>query len=103
MEFGMGLKRVVTIRQAMQMVADRPEITTDDLISLPAHELVVRTLFEIANNANSTERGAASKANTARGMIFNRMVGRRRSGSHPATKKTLDIEFADLTGGEIGS
>lgn len=99
----MGMKRLVTIRQAMQMVADKPEITTDDLISLPAHELVVRTLFEIANNATSTERGAAARANAARGMIFNRLVGRRRPGSHPATKKKLDIEFQDLTGGEIGA
>ena len=99
----MGMKRIVTIRQAMQMVADKPEITTDDLISLPVHELVVRTLFEIANSATSTERGAAARANAARGMIFNRMVGRRRPGSHPATKKKLDIEFQDLTGGEIGA
>lgn len=99
----MGMKRIVTIRQAMQMVADKPEITTDDLISLPAHELVIRTLFEIANNANSSERGAAARANAARGMIFNRMVGRRRAGSHPATKQKVTLEFADLTGGEIGA
>lgn len=95
------MKKTVTIRQAMQMVADSPEIATDDLISLPAHELVIRTLFEIANNATSNERGAAARANAARGMIFNRLVGRRRAGSHPATKQRTNIEFKDLTGGSI--
>lgn len=93
----------VTIRQAMQHVADNPEMRTDDLISLPAHELVIRTLFEIANSAEVKKRGSLSKANTARTMIFNRMVGRRRAGSHPATHVKVELEFQDLTGGSIES
>ena len=98
----MGVK-IVTIRQAMQLVADNPVMKTDDMISLPAHELVVRTLFEIANSANSTDRSSMKAANTAREMIFNRMVGRRRTGSHPATHQEIKIEFRDLTGGAIES
>lgn len=92
--------KIVTIKQAMQNVADNPEMRTDDMISLPAHELVIRTLFEIANSP-SDKPGARTAANTARSMIFNRMVGRRKTGSHPATHKKVEIEFVDLTGGEI--
>lgn len=88
----------VTIRQALQHVADNPEITTDDLLSLPAHELVARTLFEIANTASNNTR-SQQRANAARNMIFNRLVGRRRTGSHPATQKELAVKLHDLTGG----
>lgn len=99
----MGLKRTVSIRQALQYVADHPDLDTDELISLPAHELVARTVFEIANTAHPGKRGSLAKANVARKMIFDRLVGRRRPGSHPATKKSTALRFADLTGGELGS
>ena len=94
--------KIVTIRQAMQYVADNAEMPSDDLISLPVHELVARTLFEIANSPSESP-GSKAAANAARGMIFNRMVGRRKPGSHPATHKELVIEFEDLTGGAIES
>lgn len=90
--------KIVTIRQAMQMVADNPEMRTDDMISLPAHELVVRTLFEIANSAQTRNRNSMAQANVARTLIFNRLVGRRKAGSHPATQTKVELEFADLTG-----
>jgi hypothetical protein len=94
----------VTIRQAMQQVVDNPEMRTDDMISLPVHELVVRTLFEIANNATSDKKRSMAEANVARNLIFNRLVGRRRAGSHPATReKKVAVEFTDLTGGAIES
>lgn len=96
----MGMRHV-TIRQAMQYVADNPEMRTDDLLGLPAHELVVRTLFEIANSAEVKKRGSLQRANTARAMILNRMVGRRRAGSHPATHVKVELEFHDLTGEAI--
>ncbi len=95
--------KIVTIRQAMQYVANNPEMRSDDLISLPVHELVVRTLFEIANSPQVSEKRSMAQANHARTMIFNRMVGRRRAGSHPATHQQVEIEFIDLTGGEIGA
>ena len=88
----------VTIKQALQHVADNPELATDDIISLRVHELVSRNLFDIANGSNMSERGSLSRANVARKMIFDRLVGKRKPGSHPATRKQRGIEFHDLTG-----
>ena len=93
----------VTIRQAMQYVADNPEAPSDNLISLPVHELVARTLFGIANSPTQQNKRSMKDANIARDIILKRLVGRRRPGSHPATKKETVIEFEDLTGGEIGA
>lgn len=95
--------KIVTIRQALQQVADNPVLKSDDLISLPVHELVARSLFEIANGAQISERGSLTRANVARNMIFNRLVGRRRAGSHPATQTKVELEFVNLTGEEIAS
>lgn len=90
--------RNTTIRQALQHVADNPEMTTDEMVVLPVHELVCRTLFDIANSPMSNQRGAQSKANVARQLIFNRLVGKRIAGSHPATRTQTRVVFADLTG-----
>lgn len=90
--------KIVTIKQALQQVADNPTIKTDMLIDLPAYELVARSLFEIANGVQISERGSLARANIARNMIFNRLVGRRRSGSHPATQVKVELEFVNLTG-----
>lgn len=90
--------RHTTIRQALQHVADNPVVTTDEIVALPVHELICRTLFEIANNPMTGKRGAQSRANAARSMIFNRMVGKRAAGSHPATRKETRITFVSLTG-----
>lgn len=92
----------VSIRDAMQYVADNPTIQTDELIQLPVHELVCRNLFEIANHPEATVRGSMARANRARKMILDRLVGRRRAGSHPATRTEVQLDFIDLTGGELG-
>lgn len=94
--------KIVTIRQALQHVADNPVLKTDMLLDVPAHELVSRSLFEIANGAQISERGSLARANVARNMIFNRLVGRRRAGSHPATQVKVELEFVNLTGEAIG-
>ena len=95
--------RHVSIKQAMQYVADHPEVEHDNLITLPVHELVVRTLFEIANSPTQVNSRAMSRANAARSIILKRLVGKRRAGSHPATHKKVDLKIMDLTGGEIES
>ena len=96
----MGM-RIVTVKQALQQVADNPQIETDDLLGMKVHELVARSLFEIANSANLQQRGSMARANFARQMILMRMVGRRRAGSHPATNTRVELKFVDLTGGAI--
>ena len=93
--------KIVTIKQSLQHVADNPVAKTDDLLSLPSYELVARTLFEIANGAKLAERNSLARANVARNMILTRLVGKRRPGSHPATESKVEVEFVDLTGGEI--
>lgn len=90
----------VTVRQALQNVADYPHLVDDELIQVPAHELICRALFEIANRPDARVRGSFTRANKARRMIFNRLVGKRRSGSHPATRNEVELEFVDLTGPE---
>lgn len=89
------------IKQALQYVADNPMPEDDNWLLKPTHELVCRTLFDIANHPDPTERGALTRANTARKMIFDRLVGKRRPGSHPATRNVEAVEFVDLTKGEI--
>lgn len=94
--------KVVTIRQALQNVADHPELGTDEWTQIPVHELVCRNLFEIANKPDASTRGSMARANKARKMILDRLVGKRRPGSHPATRNEVSIDFVDLTGGELG-
>lgn len=91
----------VTIKAALQNVADYPEMLTDEIIQVPVHELVCRNLFEIANRPDAGERGSMARANKARKMILDRLVGKRRAGSHPATRTRVDIDFVDLTGGAL--
>lgn len=97
----MGLKKNISIRRALQHVVDNPVLESDELISLPVHELVARTLFEIANSANPGNRGSMGRANVARNMIFHRLQGKRRAGSHPATRSDNVLHFHDLTGKEL--
>jgi hypothetical protein len=89
----------VTIQQSLQHVVDHPEMPAEDLIALPAHELISRTLFEIANGGQLGDNRSLAKANQARNLIFARLVGRRRAGSHPAVRKNQALTFKDLTGG----
>lgn len=95
----------VTIREALQRVADYPVMIDDEIIQHPAHELIARELYTIANNPDASVRGASARANKARKMILDRLVGKRRAGSHPATREGVAIEFVDLTGGapEVGA
>ena len=93
--------KVVSIRQALQQVADHPQLVSDDLVNMKTYELVCRSLFEIANNPQLKERGSLNRANVARHMILTRLVGRRRAGSHPATNTKVKINFVNLTGAEV--
>lgn len=93
----------VTVRQALQQVADYPTRLDDEIIQAPVHELIARTLFDIANRPDATVRGSMNRANKARRMILDRLVGKRRAGTHPATRTEADLEFVDLTGKEIPS
>lgn len=91
----------VTIRQALQQVADYPEPVTDEVIQMPTHELMARALFDIANRPDASVRGSMARANKARKMILDRLAGKRRAGTRPAVRTENEIQFIDLTGGEL--
>lgn len=91
----------VSIRQALQQVADYPEPVTDEVLNAPVHELVARALFDIANRPDAAVRGSMARANKARKMIMDRMVGKRRAGTKPRSDVEVQIDFVDLTGGEL--
>jgi hypothetical protein len=93
------LKRHKSIGEALKHVAEHPARSTDAPIDAPVYELVARALFQVANSPDAGVRGSLAKANRAQKMIFNRMVGRRRPGTHPAQVETEEIEFIDLTAG----
>jgi len=90
--------KITSIRKAIQHVVDNPEMKTDVLLDVPVHELVARSLFEIANGVRVDDKGSLARANIARNMIFTRLVGRRRAGSHPATDRKVEMKFVDLAG-----
>ena len=90
--------KIVTIQQALRHVSLNPELDTNNLLEVPTHELISRTLFEIANGAQLGNTRAMSRANAARAMILNRLVGKRHTGSHPATEKRVQLKFIDLAG-----
>ena len=93
------LKRSKTVQEALQFVADHPQQSVSATIDVPVWELVARQLFHVANSPDKRVRGSMARATRAQKMIFDRLVGRRRPGTHPAQASTETLEFADLTVG----
>lgn len=87
----------VTIRQALQQVADYPVSVDDDALNAPAHELLARVLFDIANRPDQSVRGSMARANKARAVILNRMAGKRRTGTRPVRPQKQEVKILDLT------
>jgi hypothetical protein len=94
------MSKTVSIQDALQRVADDPN-PPDDYTTAPVHQLVSLALFEIANHPDASQRGSLMRANKARKMILDRLVGKRRAGSHPATRTKQTLTFVDLTSGAI--
>ena len=90
-----------SIPDALEFVAKHSEPSSDSALEMPVWELVSRELFLIANSFNSKDRGSLNRATIAQGMLMDRMVGRRRPGTHPAQSKDTGIDFVDLTIGVI--
>ena len=91
-----------TVRQALQYVADYPQPVDDDNLVIPTHELIARTLFDIANKPDVQTRGSLTRANRARKMIMDRLGGKRRPGTKPAKSTVSRLVLKDLTGKELG-
>lgn len=93
----------VTVREALERVADDYDAMPTEWVQVPVHELIGRTLFQLANPQNTRVRGTVTKATRAQKLILDRMVGTRRPGTNPAARKGEAIEFTDLTEGSIAA
>ena len=85
-----------SIKEALEYVSNNP-VSAVDPIEAPVYDLVARALFDIANMPDKRVRGSMARATRARKIIFDRLVGRRKTGTHPAQVVTEEIEFYDLT------
>ena len=92
---------MVNIREALQQVADNPEPATDDALEVKVYELVARTLFDIANFPDPKVRGSVRRSTRAQRIIMDRLVGVRKTGTHPVARASAGIEFVDLTQGVL--
>jgi hypothetical protein len=93
--------RKLTVREALQHVADYPQPVDDEVIRMHTGELIARTLYDIANKPDANVRGSMARANKARRLIMNYLAGRRRVGTAPHVKQVVSLKMNDLTGGEI--
>lgn len=95
------MSRNKTVEEALQYVANHPEQSDKDTLELPAWELIGRVLFHHANNPDRRVRGSMGRATRAQKMIMNRMGGRRKPGTTPATVGQESVDFLDLTQGVL--
>jgi len=93
--------RKLTVREALQHVADYPQPVDDEVIRMHTGELIARTLYDIANKPDANVRGSMARANKARRLIMNYLAGRRRTGTAPHVKQAVTLRMANLTGEEI--
>ena len=92
----------VSIREALQRVADTASEQHDMTLDVRVHELVCRTLFQLANSGDQRAKGSLVRATRAQRIILNRLAGTRKPGTHPAARAQAGIEFVDLTKGVLG-
>lgn len=92
----MGL--MVSVAEALKR-ASANDRRSKDPVEEYTYLLIADTLFSMANKPDPKVRGSIRRAVRAQKIILQRMVGKRVSGSHPATRATGDapIEFVDLT------
>lgn len=91
----MGIKHR-TVKEALEFVAKHPTPSRVP-IEMPVWELIARQLFEashtVGGSAVSMKRSVAAQK-----IIFDRLAGKRRPGTHPATTKTKrELKVLDLT------
>lgn len=95
------LKTHKGVRDALETVAARPPRPVDPTVDTPIWDLIASSLFYIANSPDKKVRGSMARATKAQKIILDRMVGRRRPGTHPAQASSEKIDFVDLTAGVL--
>lgn len=98
----MGTVRNKTVQEALSYVGSHPPQSFEPTVDMPTWEVVGQLLYLIANSGNPRVRGSVARATRAQKMIWDRKVGRRAPGTHPATIKAEEINFKDLTLGITG-
>jgi hypothetical protein len=85
-----------TVKEALEYVARHPEPSRPP-IEMPTWELVARQLFQAANTIGGN--GVTMKRSVgAQKIIFDRLAGKRKAGTHPAVPRTKrKLEVLDLT------
>jgi len=93
----MGIKHR-TVKEALEYVGRHP-VPDPDIppIEMPVWELISRQLFEKANTVGGSAVSMKRTA-TAHRMIFDRLAGKRKPGTHPAAVKgKRELKLVDLT------
>lgn len=91
----MGIKHR-TVKEALEFVSKHPEPDRAP-IEMPVWELISRQIFEAANVVGGS-RVTMKRTATAQKLIFDRLAGKRKPGTHPAAAKTKrELKVRDLT------
>lgn len=91
----MGIKHR-TVKEALEFVSKHPEPSRVP-IEMPVWELISRQLFE-ASHAVGGSAAAMKRTTTAQKIIFDRLAGKRKPGTHPAAAKgKRQLQMRDLT------
>ena len=97
----MALIKHKTISEALRYVATHPEWSGGTPIDSPVWEHVARALYGHATNPDTRIVGAMGRSTKATKIILDYSTGTRRAGTHPAQRSQVEVQFGDLTGGEI--
>lgn len=91
----MGIKHR-TVKEALEYVSKHPEPDRVP-IEMPVWELISRQLFEAAHVVGGSAV-TMKKTSTAQKIIFDRLAGKRKAGTHPAAGRTKrELKIRDLT------
>ena len=91
-----------SVADSLEYVAAHPPQSFEPTVEMPTWEVIGQLLYLIAKSGNARERGSVDRATRAQKMIWDRKVGRRAPGTHPATIKAEEVNFKDLTLGITG-
>lgn len=93
-----ALSRHKTIKDALDYIEAHPNWPADeDRFDMPVWEFVSRNLYDHAMGGDERVRGSMNRATRAQKIILDRTVGTRRQGTNPATKRSNEVKFLDLT------
>ena len=85
-----------SVKEALEYVARHPTPPAIPPLAMPIWELVARQLFEAAGHIGGN-KNQMKVTNAASKIILDRVVGRRKTGTHPAVAQKQQVTIADFT------